>query len=116
MSFQTSDDEKPLDPEAARTVAKVRRLMVISSVTTLLAVAIVLGVIGYRLFTVEGSAPPAKPADVSAQLPAGAKVIGTAIGEGRIAVTIETADGVELRLFDRDTLRPAGRLRLAPQP
>ena len=42
-----SDDEKPLDLEAARALAQVRRLMMIASVTTFVAVAVVLGVIGY---------------------------------------------------------------------
>ena len=54
-----SDDDKPLDPEAARFVAKLRRLMIIASATTFLAIAGVLAVIGYRVFTLEGSAPPA---------------------------------------------------------
>ena len=52
------DDEKPLEPAAARAVAQVRRLMMIASATTFVAVAVVLGVIGYRVFKAEGSAPP----------------------------------------------------------
>ena len=45
-----SDEEKPLDPEAARAVAQVRKLLMIASATTFIAVAVVLGVIGYRVF------------------------------------------------------------------
>ena len=100
-----SDDEKPLDPEAARAVAQVRRLMMIASATTFIAVAVVLGVIGYRVFQVEGSAPP--PGDVTATLPAGAKVVSTAVGDGRIVVTIEIAGAIELRIFDLNTLKAA---------
>ena len=37
-------------------VAKVRWLMVISGATTLVAIAAVIGVIGYRVFKAEGSA------------------------------------------------------------
>src|SRR5476651_2373310 len=103
-----SDDEKPLDPETARVVAKVRRLMMIASATTFIAVAVVLGVIGYRVFRAEGSAAPFL--DVTAALPAGAKVISTAIGDSHLAVTIETAAGIEIRIFDARTLKPAGRL------
>ena len=55
----SDDDEKPLDPEAARIVARVRRLMMIASMTTFVAVAVVLGVIGYRVFTDEGRVQPA---------------------------------------------------------
>ncbi len=109
-----SDDEKPLEPEAARAVAQVRRLMMIASATTFIAVAVVLGVIGYRVFKAEGSAAP--PPDVTAALPAGAKVISTAVGDGRIVVTIDVAGATELRLFDLTTLKALGRIRLAPKP
>lgn len=112
----SDDDEKPLDPEAARIVAKVRRLMMIASLTTFLAVGVVLAVIGYRVFRMEGSAPAPAAADVASALPAGARVISTVIGEGRLAVTIEAAGATEIRLFDLATLRPAGRLRLESKP
>ena len=45
-----SDDEKPLDPAQAKIVAKVRWLMVLSGVATLLGIAVVVGVIGVKLF------------------------------------------------------------------
>jgi hypothetical protein len=109
-----SDDEKPLDPEAARFVAKVRRLMTIAIATTFLAIAVVIGVIGYRVFRVEGSAPVAP--DLTAALPAGAKVISTVVGDGRIVLTIDLAGATELRIFDLNTLKARGRIRLAPQP
>jgi len=108
-----SDDEKPLDPDAARFVSKVRRLMMIASATTFLAIAVVIGVIGYRVFRVEGSAPPAP--DVAVALPAGAKVISTTVGDGRIVLTIDLAGATELRVFDLNTLKALGRIRLAPQ-
>ena len=109
-----SDDEKPLDPEAASFVAKVRRLMTIAIATTFLAIAVVIGVIGYRVFRVEGSAPVAP--DLTAALPAGAKVISTVVGDGRIVLTIDLAGATELRIFDLNTLKARGRIRLAPQP
>jgi hypothetical protein len=109
-----SDDEKPLDPETARVVAKVRRLMMIASAITFIAVALVLGVIGYRVFKAEGRPPPF--ADVAVALPAGAKVLSTAIGADHIVVTVEVGGVIELHTFDPDTLKPLGRLRLAPQP
>ena len=107
------DGEKPLDPEAARIVAKVRWLMIISGATTLVAVAVVFGVIGYRVFKAEGSAP--SPADIASVLPPGAKVVSTAVADGRIVVTIETVGATEVRSFDLRTLAPLGRIRLAPQ-
>jgi hypothetical protein len=105
-----SDDE-PLDPQAARFVAKVRWLMAISGATTLIAIAAVLGVIGYRVFKTEGSAT-----DATALLPKGARVIATALTEDRLAVTIEVAGAVEIRIFDAKTFRPLGRLRFATEP
>ena len=106
--------DKPLDPAADRIVAKVRRLMAISVLFTGLAVAAVLGVIAYRVFRYEGSAPSVP--DVSASLPRGAKVVGTAFADDRLAVTIELGGATEIHLFDARTLAPRGRLRLRPEP
>jgi hypothetical protein len=105
-------DQQSLDLEAERAIAKVRRLMMVVSVTTFLAVAAVLGVIGYRLFHWQGSPPP--PQVAAATLPAGAKVLSSAVGEGRIVLTVEVGGAVELYSFDLATLRPLGHLRLAP--
>ena len=95
-------------------VARVRWLMLISGVTTLVAIAAVLGVIGYRLFRAEGSV--AAPADVTALLPRGARIVATALSDERIAVTIEVAGATEIRTFDARTLRATGRLRFATEP
>jgi hypothetical protein len=106
-------DDSPLSPEAERAIAKVRRLMMIAGVTTFLALAAVLGVIGYRVFHLGGSAPqPTSFVDVTASLPAGAKVLSTSVGSDHIVVTVEVAGGVEVLTFDPDTLKPLGRLRL----
>ena len=110
-------DERPLSPEAEHAIAKVRRLMMIASVTTFIAVAAVLTVIGYRVFHLGGSAPgPVSFVDVSATLPAGAKVLSTAIGADHIVVTIEVGGTIELRTFDPDTLKPLGIMRFSTQP
>jgi hypothetical protein len=110
----SGDDEKPLDPEGARIVANVRRLMMIASLTTFIAVAAVIGVIGYRVFRGEGRAQPAP--DVSAALPAGAKVLSSAVGEGRIVLTVEINGAIELVSFDLNTLKPLARIRLETRP
>jgi hypothetical protein len=110
----SDEDEKTLEPEAARAVAQVRRLMMIATATTFVAVAVVLGVIGYRVFKSGGSAPALS--DTVAQLPAGAKVVSTAVGDGRIVLTVEIAGALELRIFDLNTLKPVGRMRFAPAP
>jgi hypothetical protein len=114
MTNPSADDEEPIDPAAARMVAKVRWLMLISGVTTLVAIAAVIGVIGYRLFKAEGSA--AASADVTALLPKGARIVSTAVAEDRIVVTVDTGGAIEIRTFDARTLKPAGRLRFATEP
>ena len=112
MSNPSLDDEPPLDPAAARIVARVRWLMVISGITTMVAVAAVIGVIGYRVFKAEGS----EAADVTALLPKGARVISEAVAEDRIAVTLDVGGAIEIRTFDAKTLKPTGRLRFATEP
>jgi hypothetical protein len=106
-------DDAPLDPAAARMVARVRWLMLISGVTTLVAIAAVLGVIGYRVFRTEGSA---RAADVTALVPKGARVVAISAAGDRIVVTIEIAGALEARTFDARTLAPAGSLRFATEP
>ena len=86
--------------------------MLISGATTLMAIAAVVGVIGYRVFKAEGSAP----AEVTALLPKGARVVATAIAEDRIMVTIDVGGTIEIRIFDAKTLNPAGRLKFATEP
>lgn len=93
-------------------VANVRRLMVVASLTTFIAVAAVIGIIGYRVFEGEGRVQPTT--DVAAALPAGAKVLSSAIGEGRLVLTIEINGTIELLSFDINTLKPLSRTRLAP--
>jgi len=112
MSKLSADDEAPLDPAAARIVAKVRWLMLIAGATTLLAIAALIGVIGYRVFKAEGSTS----ADVTALLPKGARVIAAAVAEDRIAVTLDVGGAIEIRTFDVKTLKPTGRLRFATEP
>ena len=109
-----SDDNKPLDPQAAAIIGKARRLMMVIMGATFGALAIVLVIIGYRLSRVEPSAPSF--ADVTEALPKGAKVLSTAVGADHIVVTIEVGGVVEVRTFDPDTLKPLGRLRLEQKP
>jgi hypothetical protein len=109
-------DEGPLNPEADRTIARVRRLMMIASVTTILAIAAVLVAIGYRVSRLGESAPPSPPPSAVAGLPAGAKVVSSAVGDHRIVLTVEVDGAIELYSFDLDTLKPLGHLRLERRP
>ncbi len=113
MSDPQSDDEKPLDPAAARIVSRVRWMMAISAATTLIAVTAVLGVVSYRLLRSDGSAATA---EMTAMLPKGARIVSTAVAEDRIVVTIEVGGAIEIRTFDLRTFKPSGRLRFATEP
>jgi len=86
--------------------------MLIAGATTVIAIAAVIGVIGYRVFKAEGSAS----AEVTALLPKGARVIATAVAEDRIAVTVDVGGAIEIRTFDAKTLKPTGRLKFATEP
>ena len=98
-------------------IARVRRLMLIASLTTVIAFGAVIAVIGYRVFHWQGSTTPAAaPADVAASLPAGARVLSTAVGDGRIVLTLEVTGAIELMTFDAQTLKPLGHLRLSAAP
>jgi hypothetical protein len=117
MSHPSADLDH-LDPESQRLITKVRRLMLIALFTTMVAIAGVLGVIGYRVSTLQGSGPASTggPMDILTELPKGARVIATAAAGDRIVVTIDVAGEIEIRTFDLRTLAPTGRLQLKPKP
>ena len=108
----TEASASPADPALAGVAARVRLLMLISGLTTMIAIAAVIGVIGYRVFKAEGSAS----AEVTALLPKGARVVSTAVAEDRIVVTLDVGGLLEIRTFHLKTLKPAGRLRFATEP
>ena len=87
--------------------------MAVAGATTLVAIAAVLGVIGYRVFKSEGSVPPV---EVTALLPKGARVVAISAAEDRLIVGVDIAGAIEARTFDVKTLRPTGRLTFANEP
>jgi len=107
-------DPAQSNPDAAQSqfIARMRWMMLISGATTVLAIAAVLGVIGYRLLHQEGSALP----DVTALLPKGARIVSTAVAADRIAVTLDVNGSIEVRTYDVKTLRATGTLKFAIGP
>ena len=103
------------DAAASRMVARVRSLMIISGLTTLLAIAAVIGVIGYRVFRSGGGGADAA-VEAIVTLPKGARVTSTAVAEDRIVVTLDAGGLTEIRTFDVKTLRQTGRIRFATEP
>src|SRR5262245_60672849 len=86
-----SDPTDELDPQAARFMSRVRLMMAIAGATTLIAIAAVLGVLGYRVFRTEG-----RVAEATALLPKGARVVSTAVAGDTIVVTVDVAGAVEM--------------------
>ena len=101
------------DTAAAGLAARVRLMMIISGLTTLVAIAAVVGVIGYRVFHTGGGAPVAEGI---VTLPKAARVIATAVAGDRIVVTLDIGGATEIRTFDVKTLRETGRIRFATEP
>jgi hypothetical protein len=103
------------DAQAAAIVARARRLMIISGLTTMIAVAAVVAAIGYRVYRAGGSGVGA-PADTVITLPKGARVAATAVVGDRIIVTLDVAGATEIRTFDVKSLKETGRIRFATAP
>src|SRR5262249_47527570 len=87
--------------------ARVRLMMLVSGLTTLIAIAAVIGVIGYRIYHSGGSA--AGPvAEGIVTLPKSARVISTAVAADRIVVTLDISGAPEIRTFDATPLKRTG--------
>jgi hypothetical protein len=102
------------ESERARLVARARTMMVISALTTALAIAAVVTVIGYRVYA--GGTGFGAPSNEVFALPKGARVISMASSAGRVAVMIDVDGSNELRVFDMKTLKETGRLRFSTEP
>jgi len=113
MSNPDIDKDEPLSPAQAQIVARVRLLTLISGIATLLGIAVVVTVVGYRVFRTEGR-PGA--IEATAQLPKGARLLSASIAGDRIVVTIDVGGSLEVRTFDARTLSPQGRLRFVAEP
>jgi Family of unknown function (DUF6476) len=109
------DEDDKLTPEQAQIVARVRWLMLISGLATVLGIAVVVTVVGYRVFRTEGR-PGAGVVEATARLPKGARVVSVGTAGERIVVTVDIGGSPEVRIFDAKTLSPEGRLRFAEEP
>jgi len=95
-------------------MARVRLLMIISGLTTLVAIAAVLTVIGYRVFRAGGTGMPA--AESIVMLPKGARVIASAAAGDHLVITLDISGATEIRSFDLKTLKETGRIRFVTEP
>jgi hypothetical protein len=102
-------------PEQAALFARIRRMMLIAGATTGVAIAAVLFAVGYRLYRSEPSVTTA-PAEVTAALPKGARIVSTAVAGERLVVTLDIGGATEIRTFDARSLKPAGKLKFVREP
>jgi hypothetical protein len=102
------------ESDTANLVARARVMMIISALTTVLAVAAVVVVIGYRVFGAHAVGSGAVTDNVL-MLPKGAHVASTSVTVSYIAVTLEVDGVTEVRIFDRKTLQPVGRLHFGSE-
>ena len=109
-----ADEAGESNGAAAGMIARARWLMIVSGLTTLIALAAVIGVIGYRVFHAGGSA--ATPVDTIVALPKGARVTSSTVAGDRVVVTLDIGGAIEMRTFDVKTLSETGRLRFATEP
>jgi hypothetical protein len=109
-----SDGPVEASAVADRMVTRVRFLMIISGITTLIAIAAVVSVIGYRVFRAGGSAGAVTEGIVT--LPKGARIVATSMAGDRLAVTLDIGGAAEVRTYDLKTLKETGRIRFATEP
>jgi hypothetical protein len=111
--------------DAARVFSRVRKLMLITNLVTVIAIATVLVVVGYRIFMSGStstavkpttSAVSAPPAEMTLTLPRGARIVDTSVSEDRLVITLDISGQREVRVFDVRTLKPLGRLSFSPAP
>jgi uncharacterized membrane protein (DUF485 family) len=116
MTHSPTTDDKPLDPAQANIVRRLRRLMLFSSVIMLAGFLVVFGVIAYRLSTTATTPAADAPIEANIGLPKGARVLSTAIADGRLTVTMDLGGRTEVRLYDLATQKQLGRVRFRTQP
>jgi hypothetical protein len=101
--------------EQAALIARVRRMMLIAGLTSVLAVTVVMIAIGYRFYRAEGSPTPGTT-DITETLPKGARIVATAVAGERLVLTLDISGVTEIRTFDAKTLKPAGKLKFVSEP
>jgi hypothetical protein len=110
-----SDGSTETDQVADRMVARVRLLMIISGITTLIAIGAVVSVVSYRVYRAGGNnAVPVVEGTIV--LPKGARVVASSVAADRVIVTLDIAGATEIRSYDLKTLKETGQIRFATEP
>jgi hypothetical protein len=106
-------------------------MMVVSGLTTVIAVGAVFGVIGYRLFRAADRPPPPPPppapapepappsqapVEATLALPKNARIVYAAVAEDLLILSLDIDGAIEIRTYDLKTLKPAGRMSFSEIP
>lgn len=113
MTHTGERDNVAMSPAQERFIRRARGLMLVSSLIMALGILAVFGVIAYRLSAGAGRGPSA---EATVSLPRGARIVSTAVTDGKLVVTIEIAGVTEVRVFDLATLEARGRVRFTTEP
>ena len=100
-------------PEQAALTAKIRRMMLVAGLTTVLGISALLIAAGYRLFHADGGAAGN---DATIALPKGARIVSTALSGDRLAVTLDIGGATEIRTYDARSFKLVGRLKFVNEP
>lgn len=104
------DDDKPLDPAAQRLQQKMRRLVLISSLTMLLGLAAVFVAIIYRVNKIDDT--EAHEFVSSLSLPAGHEVRSATLSDGKIILLLRSNGADTLNIYDAQSGRALGVVTL----
>jgi hypothetical protein len=116
MSNPLSDEERPLDPAVERVQRRLRRLILIAGLTLGIGMFAVFGAILFKL-TAGDRAPAIGDAVrvATGTIPAGARLVSTAVDGNRILLTYEHEGSTTLIEVDARSLAVTGRLDLKPE-
>ena len=109
-----TSEETDTPGDLAATFARARRLMIISALTTAIAIAAVVSVIGYRVFR-RGESASGTIVNGTVFLPKGAHVDSTTLVGDHIAVTFDVNGTTQVRFFDARTLQLVGQLQFGTE-
>ena len=120
------EQEKPLDPAVERVRRKLVRFVAINLGLLFLALMAVVVAIVYRAGRAEGpstAAAPEIPAPAAGAtfegeiiLPAGARILGHDVSDGRVSLHVERADGTQaIVVYDVSQAQIVGRLTIGSE-
>jgi hypothetical protein len=120
ISYDDTQDEAPLDPAAARLRRKLVRLLVVSGGIMMLGLIAVFAAIVYKLNEGakdgQGRLSAAAPVEGRVVVPAGYRILSTALDGDRALLTLAAPDGsTALLLVDLPTGSVLARYSLEPE-